>query len=259
MRADLESMQARFAQGLIDLNLVDAALADFKGDPALNRERFSYYRGNISAIWQQTCASAYPVLQKLLGTDFFNGLTRAYGEAYPSQSGNLNEFGASMSSFISILDSCRPYPYLSDVAALEWLVHRAYYLKQQDAVSLAQLAAVAPENLGDVLCQLQPCCALIESPWAIADIWHAHQGDTPVFPEQIEAQSYALVWRQPWQSSWKVQVSSLSVGSYMGLQALHSGEALGTALEKALSVDSEFAVQDELADWLKKQLIISIN
>jgi hypothetical protein len=259
MRTELESHQDQFAQALIDIDLIGPALATFKGDAKLNRERFAYYRGNISAIWEQSCASAYPVLQQLTGADFFNDLARAYGRAHPSQSGDLTEFGASMPAFINTLGNCRDYPYLSDVAALEWLVHRAYYLKHESTVTLAELAAIPPSSLGDLRCRLQPCCALFESPWAVGKIWDAHRGDVPTLPDEVNNKSTSLIWRDAWQSGGKVQVNPLSSGAFAALRALAADESLGMALEKALSADPEFAVQTELADWFQKQLIVSIT
>lgn len=258
MPADLDILQHTFANALLDVNQVESALATFKGNARLNRERFGYYRGNILALWQQSCANAYPVLLQLTGEEFFNDLTRAYGLAHASQSGNLTEFGASLSSYISTLENCRDYPYFADVAALEWRVHCAHYLKQSAPVTLNQLAAFPPEQLMEQRFKLQATCALLQSPWAIADIWHAHQGmDTP-FPKKLSETNYCLVWRPYGLTNWKVQVSSISAASYKALQALSEGKSLGQALESALEENPEFAVQTVLADWFNKQLFSEI-
>ena len=259
MRADLELLQNKFARGLLDVDLVGHALMSFKGDPGLNQERFALYRGNLIAIWQQTLAGAYPVLQQLTGTDFFNDLIRGYVTGHPSQSGNLADLGSGLADFIDTLAQCRPYPYLADVARLEWVVHRAYYSAHRSPVTLAALAAVPVDQLAAIRCQLQPCCALLKSQWNSAAIWAAHQTAEVRFPEQIEKHSCCLVWRPDWQSAWKVQVSQISEASYAALDALRNGATLGDALELALTADPEFAVQAELADWLHKQLIISIT
>ena len=259
MRADLTSVQESFVQALIDVNQIDAALPLFKGNAALNRERFALYRGNVSAIWQQTCASAYPVLQQLLGPDFFSDVSRMYGYTHPSRSGNLAEFGDAMADFVGSLDSCCDYPYLGDVARLEWLVHSAYYQAHETAVTLNDLAAVPPEQLGEVRCRLQPSCALLQSSWAIAEIWTAHQAEVVILPPQLEQPTCCLIWRSDWQSSWQVEVSSISAASYAALTALQDGATLGNAVEAALATDPAFAVQSELADWLQKQLITSIS
>src|SRR4051812_27929394 len=106
MRSDLETLQQTFANGLLDVDCIEPALAIFKGNYDLNRERFAYYRGNIIAIWQQACAGAYPVLQQLVGEEFFNDLARVYGLIHGSQSGNLADFGESLPNFIGTLEHC---------------------------------------------------------------------------------------------------------------------------------------------------------
>lgn len=260
MHPDLENLQHTFASGLLDINCVEPALALLKGNQELNRERFAYYRGNITAIWQQTCAGAYPVLQQLVGERFFDALTRAYGLAHASQSGNLTDFGASLSTYISTLENCRDAPYLADLAALEWHVHRTYYLEQSTPITLAQLAAFPLEQLPELHLTLQANSALFQSPWAVADIWQAHQDidvDTPM-PKELANPSYCLIWRPHGLTNWKVQVSSISAASYAALQTLTEGKTLGTALESALEQDPEFAIQTELADWFNKQLFKTI-
>ncbi|PRC95230.1 DNA-binding domain-containing protein [Solimicrobium silvestre] len=251
----LTTLQHDFASALINLNSLDPALASFKGDPDLNRERFGLYRGNLIAIWQQTCVNAYPVLQQLVGAEFFGDLARAYGLNHASQSGNLAEFGAALSSFIATLENCRAYPYLSDVAALEWQVHRSYYLEQRSPATLAQLAGFAPELLGDLQFTLQPSCVLLESPWAVVDIWQAHQGTNTPFPEQLASATYCLIWREHHQTN----ISAISAASYAALQALNAGQPLGQAFESALAIDPEFALPTELADWFGKQLFSNIS
>ena len=254
MQCDLEHIQENFARALIDPTKIDLALDSFSGNVELNRERFGFYRGNIIAIWQQTCASAFPVLKQLTGADFFDELARAYGQNYPSRSGNLNEFGANMVEFIQSLESCRPYPYLGDVAGLEWTVHRCYYMGRREPAPLSNLAAIPVDQLSEVRFRMQPGCALFESPWAVADIWQAHQIDEIVLPQKLDQQNWCLIW----QSGWKVEVASISAGSYTALNALLQGFNLGLALDQAMTVDPQFSVQSELADWFQKQLITTI-
>lgn len=258
MRTDLEALQQTFVQALLDKNCVEPALAMFKGDLTLIRERFSYYRGNVTAIWQQTCAGTFPVLRQLVGEEFFNALTRAYGLAHPSQSGNLTDFGASLSSYIHTLDNCRNTPYLADLAALEWHVHRTYYVEQSTPITLAQLTAFPLEQLPALRFTLQSNCALFQSSWAVAEIWQAYQHDDFALPCEFVNANYCLVWRPYGLTNWKVKVDSMSPASYAALKALSEGKTLGAALESALEKNPKFAIQTELADWFNKQLFNEI-
>ena len=270
----LAGLQQNFADGLLDINQAENALTAFKGDEALNRERFALYRGNLTAIWNQTLANAYPVLQQLLGADFFTGLARAYGQRYASHSGNLSEFGAELAEFTGTLDNTRDYPYLSDVAALEWQVHRAYYTQQLPPLTLTQLAAYSPEQLGSLRFRLQEGCALLYSSWANTAIWQAHlppdngQGQETVqtqhppqnivFPTPLDTPSHTLVWRD----SWRVRVCQLNPASYTALHAIAAGKTLGEALDEGLNTAQQngidFSIPAELSEWFSKQLICDI-
>ncbi len=255
----LASMQQAFAAALLDVECVAPLLPLFKGQAENTRACFATYRGNQIALWQQTCANAYPVLQQLLGTDFFNDLARMYGQSHSSHSGNLADFGAELPDFISTLESCRPYPYLTDVARLEWCVHRAYYLPHQPAASLKQLASFAPEHLGDLHFRLQPCCALLNSAFATGPIWQAHQPVAGELPADWQQPSGCLIWRPDWTDGWRVQVDCISPGAMIALQSLSDGATLGTALEAAMETEPTFAFQPALADWFGKQLFSHIE
>jgi hypothetical protein len=259
MRADLSLLQHDFASALINVDMVQPALTMFKGDPALNLERFAQYRGSIIGLWQQTLTNAFPVLRQLVGDDFFDTLARIYGEKHPSQSGNLSEYGHLLPQFIDSLENCRAYPYLSDVARLEWAVHRAYYLEHHAPATLADLVSFPSEQVSNVRFQIQPCCALLTSPWAIADIWQAHQANGTAFPNDLAQANACLIWRPDSQTSWRVQVSELSPANYAALALLASGVCLGQALEAALEQDPEFQIQTALADWFNQQIFSQLS
>ncbi len=258
MTADLETLQHTFAGTLLDVNCVETALALFKGDAKLNRERLSFYRGNLHGNWHASCAGAYPVLQQLVGDDFFRHLIRVYGLTNPSESGNLTGFGAALPATISTQENCREYPYLGDVASLEWQVHCAYYSKQHPPLTLTQLATYSPLELTELRFCLQESCHLFKSAWAVSDIWHAHQQSDLPLPQKLENESHCLVWRKSDSLDWKVHVSSISVAAYAALSALATGATLGCALELALEHNPAFALQSELSDWFGKQLFSKI-
>jgi hypothetical protein len=257
----LTELQRDFAGGLLDVQQVEGVLPIFKGDFALNRERFFLYRGNITAIWHQTLANAFPVLEQLVGAEFFTGMARGYGIAYPSQSGNLAEFGAALPAFLHTLESVNAYPYLPDVAALEWQLHRAYYAQQLTSVPLPVLASYTPEQLPLLRVEMQPGCALLASGWDCHAIWLAHQQGAAaplLLPTKLDHLSQVLVWRDAWQ----VRVSALSAASFAALSALRVGENFGAALNAGLELAEKtgghFDVATELASWFERQLICKV-
>jgi hypothetical protein len=252
----LAELQQAFALALCDRREEGQVLPLFKGNGDDNARRFGLYRGNLTAAWDKTLAAAFPVLRALVGEEFFGGLAREYGKAHPSQLGDLNQFGVQFPEFLARFAHVADYPYFPDVAALEWAVHRAHYADNAEALAAERIAGIDPETVDCVRLRLHPACALIGSPWAIADIWLAHQpGAEQALPEQIECASFALVVRP----QWKTGVLAQSAAAHAALSALRDGGTLGAALDAALALDDGFDFSANLQKWLQHGVFVDLS
>lgn len=223
----LATLQQGFGAALFDRSH-EAALQPFLSEGSL--ERLALYRGNLSAGWERALGEAYPVLRKLVGEEFFAGLARAYGKAWPSQDPDLAGFGARFAEFLAGFDPAAPYPYLPDVARLEWTVHRAYLAPDLAPRGLDALATLSPEVLEAARFTLHPSVSLLRSQWAIAALWQAHQPGGPPLPAHVEAPCTALVVRR----GWRVEVVEEGAAGAVALDWLAAGASLGAALDAAL-------------------------
>lgn len=251
--ADLTDIQSVFCGALIDIRSEQQILPLFKGSAELSGQRLGLYRGNLSATWDKTLVGAYPVLRELVGDEFFAALARAYGRAVPSESGDLNRFGARFADFLADFPHVADYPYFPDIARLEWALHCAHYADQAKPVRTDALAALAPEQLDGLQLMLQPACSLIASDWAVLELWQAHQeGGAHAFPPQMASRNLGLVLRPQWKS----QVLPLAEGAYATLHALQQGRTLGAALDAALEVDADFDFGLHLQQWLAHGILV---
>lgn len=112
----------------------------------------SVYRNNYRCNLVQALELAYPVLVELVGVAFFEYLGRRYVSETPSQSGNLHEYGRDFAGFIERQEDCRAYPYLGDMARLEYALHRLYFSRRREV-----------------------CWGPVVSDHAIVDLWRAHK------------------------------------------------------------------------------------
>lgn len=251
MPPDLASVQAQFTAALLQQRGVVSHELPLTG---LSLSRFSYYRGNLNAIWYATLKNAYPVLHQLVGEDFFWQMACEYGEAYPSRSGDLNQFGAELPLYLAASESLTDYPYFADVARLEWQLHKSYYAANSEALSLQVLIATAASRgvaLSSAILQNQAAVSLYASSKCGLDIWLAHQQSDPfVFPSQTEKQNYGVIVRQ----NWKPQVVRLEKTEWMVLNKLFRGETLEKALDYALSHDCTFPIQSSLNRWFHLEI-----
>jgi uncharacterized protein (UPF0276 family) len=243
--------QQLFAGALADDGLTAQALAQFKSEHG--EHRFALYCGNQSANWHKTLAAAYPVVLALVGEDFFGGLARAYGRTQPSDNPDLNHFGARFAAFLHDFPHVAELPYLPDLAALEWALHRAHYAPSAAAISAEQLAAIAPDEIEQTRFRLHPAVQLLASEWAVVPLWLAHQPDSGVaFPEQMQVPSHALVARPQWQPV----LLPLDAASHAALQALAQGGTFGAALDVAFELDEAFDVGAALRQWLAQSVLL---
>lgn len=202
------------------------------------------YRNNYRGNLHDTLAGAYPVIEQLVGQDFFRLLTHEFIGRNPSCSGNLHHYGAEMSVLVASFEPAQSLPYLADVAALEWACHCSYFAEDAVTFDIAKLAQIPPEHYPELLLHTNPACYLVRSPYPIAAIWHAHQPDAPGdFQIDLEAGfSNALVSRQ----DDVVFVSELSTADAAWLQEIQAGATLGKATATTLEHHAEFDLQAAL-------------
>ncbi len=256
MPLPLERQQATFAAALIDATHAPQAAAELAAHDARTLDRLALYRGNVLAAREKALANAYPVVRALVGAEFFGGLARAYGREHPSVSGDLNRFGAQFSQFVREFPRTQSLPYLGDVAALEWCVHRAHYAADSAALMRDRITSIPPGDLLASRFALHAACAWLDSPFPVTSLWLAHQPDTALaLPTDLERGEFALVARP----RWHVEVLASSVGEIAALQHLQAGFDMECAIGVALGVDPRFDFPRALVRWLDQAILVDIR
>jgi uncharacterized protein (UPF0276 family) len=246
--AELARRQQAFAAALFAPNAAAPLLAQLKGEGKEGIDRLALYRGNLTATWDKTLSAAYPVLRQLVGDGFFSGLSRACGMAHPSGDADLNRFGEHFAQFLDRFEHVAEYPYLADMARLEWALHRAHFAADASGIKAATLGALSPPQLEAARFTLHPACSLLALNWAVVALWQAHQPDSGVdFPASMAAPGFALVARP----HWRAEVVPLGQAAHAALAMLAAGQDFGAALDAAFELDEDFDVAANLQQWLQ--------
>ena len=246
--------QQDFAAALFAPDAVAPLLAQLKGDGGAGA--LALYRGNLAATWDKTLSAAYPVLRQLVGDEFFSALARAYGMANPSGDADLNRFGASFAQFLEQFEHVADYPYLADMARLEWALHRAHFAADASALNAAALGALAPPQLEAARFTLHPACSLLALDWAVVALWQAHQPDSGVdFPASMAVPGFALVTRR----YFRAEVAPLGQAAHAALSVLAAGQDFGAALDAAFERDEDVDVAGHLQQWLQLGVLTAIH
>lgn len=209
------------------------------GVTAATRNRLSIYRNNVQLNRIAALTDAFVNVVQLVGQDYFRALARVYVDRTAAKSANLHDDGADLPAFIRHFEPAVDFPYLGDVAEVDWQLHRAYFAADASTVDSTTLSALGPERFAAASIRLVPSVGLARSNrWPIADVLHMHAGG-PAAHLDAGGQS-VLVWREGFTARW---------------QALASAEADAiAALMSDATVQAAFADTGADANWLLPQL-----
>ncbi len=161
------------------------------------QESIAIYRNNTLGSQYDALADFYPVIKKILGTQYFRQITRPFILQYPSKTENLNHYGQEFSSYLSNLITHRPelqdYPYLPDLARLELAYHQCYFALNDDTFDFNGLSQLNNKQYAQLYFVLSHSLALIESNYPIDAIWLANQQEKPDHHIQNKQNQYQLI------------------------------------------------------------------
>lgn len=197
--------------------------------------RFAVYRNNVHVGLVNALAAKFPVTRRVVGEAFFAGMARTYVGRSKPQSPLLALYGADFPEFAGGFPNTEALPYLSDLARLEALWSESYNAAEAPALSIAGLAALPPEALGDRRLVPHPAARLLVSDFPVGSIWGAHQVE-PVAPIQTWQAEAVLLARPDAQ----VGVHILPPQDVPFIAALLAGQALGDAAGAATDPAFDF-------------------
>jgi hypothetical protein len=241
MTMDLAETQDAFAAALLDPALpVPAGVTSARGKA--DEKRFAVYRNNVAVGLTRVLASRFPVVEKLVGKEFFAGMARAYiGQTRPS-SPLILAYGDSFPAFIGGFAPAAGVPYLAGTARLEAAWTRAYHAADIAPLNVAALSALDASGLAAARLKPHPAAMLVRSRFPVGGIWQAHQSD-PVVPVSKTGGECVLVARP----RLDVGVHILPARDEAFAEALFGGTSLGDAAEQAGRSDPEFDFGTALA------------
>ena len=195
------------------------------------------YQTNAHLLAERALQATFPVLIQLIGVDNLPGLARAFWHAHPPQRGDLAQWGAELPAFIQASERMASEPYLADVAAVEWALHRCASAPDQPA-DHASFGLLMQHDPLELQLQLAPGCAVFSSTWPVASILGAHLSQSPSFDEvrdrfRAGRGESTLVWRE----AYRPRVREAISGEAAWVTCLLQGGALGEALEAAPDLD----------------------
>lgn len=249
----LPELQQRFLDALYDDD-ASGPIEEIAGNGLEPPARLRIYRHSCNEIQTGALRAAYPAVLALVGPAFFEQTAHGYRQAQPSASGNLQGFGAGFADYLASLSSLAGYPYLPDVARLEWRRQLAVLAADADTVDAEGHVGMAGAAFQRKRVLLHPSIQLLRSPYAVMTLWRWCL--TPAGnPPPIDDGEQVLLWRD----GAEVAMALLAPATFRCLELLAGGHDVATAHAAACDVDNEFRLESCLDDLLAQGLIVAFT
>ena len=250
----LKATQSAFAGALLDpeAGLPDGVV-DPEGRPA--PRRFAVYRNNVTVSLVEALATAFPVVENIVGPEFFAAMAREFVRRSPPSSPLLMFYGEGFGEFLGDFAPVAHLAYLPDVAELEQLRRQAYHAADAEPLGPGFLSAIAPENLGNLTLVFHPSVRILRSAHPVLSIWEWNQQDGGTEGKEIPDAPESILIARPAQD---VEMRRLPPGGAGFLDALAAGSPLGEAA--AAGAGSEgFDLTQNISGLMESRIITAYS
>lgn len=220
-----------------------------KVQSALTHPRFGIYRSNVNAALIGALKVRYPVVEQLVGKEFFSAMAAEYVALTKPASPVLIAYGESFPDFVHRFKPAQSLPYLGEVAALESLWWQSYHAADIPPLSANVLHGLEPDHWQRTRFKFLPYAAVFHSSFSAVAIWSAHQTPAVSMPSNLAIPEHALVHR----SDFDVVVRNLQADHHVFYAGLFAGETMAQAFEMARSNNQQFDLTQAL------QVLFSIS
>lgn len=194
--------------------------------------RAAIYHHNRRANFRKALALEYPLIERIVGAEFFDRLAFDFMATYPSRSGDLHHVGEPFSAFLAagFAGGDSAYAYLIDLARLEWAWQCALIAADAPILGTDALGEFPQHEWPRLRFHLQPALQVIESRWPVHTLFLEQRRAQPAVVHLAAGAECAAVLRR----NGMVEVHRLEPHDAVFWQALAGGQILDEAVTAVL-------------------------
>jgi hypothetical protein len=209
-------------------------------------DRLDIYRNTFIHTMTKALRLCFPVTERLVGAEFFEGAAQIFIAEHPPRAAWLDQFGAEFPGFLRSFPPANSIAYLGDVAELEWAVCSALHAADVAPLDVAALGVVERECQGRICFVADPSIRLLTLEYPVDVIWRAVLDSDDDALGKVDLRSgplNLLVERR----ATGIEVERLDEQAWRFLSELCSGASIEAALDKAGDFDCTTAFAKHLA------------
>lgn len=213
-----------FAQGLLLPEKLPLHLAE--ATDAVFAARFAIHRNNVRSARTEALRQGFPVLERLLGAEYFTALAGVFIQQHPPHSAVFHEYGAELADFIKVFPPLVHLGYLADIARLEWARLSAFHAADTLPLEVDTSVLANFADFMDIPLCWSPSVSVLNSAHPLYRLWVSQVDQAQVPSAQDWLPENVLVWRQGLQ----LRTEPLDELGCRLLRHMQDGRSLASAL-----------------------------
>ena len=186
--------------------------------------RLSIYGDGYCSRLIEALQANFPVLSELLGETDFASLGTAYVRTHDSPFFSIRYYGDGLADFLATEPQYSAAPVLADLARWEWAMTEVFDAADAEAVSVSDLAHLAPQEWAELRFGLHPSVRRLGLAWNAPQIWNAVSDKEE--PPEVEFSARPVQWVL-WRQELRTYFRSLQPGEAGALEAIRAGQSFG--------------------------------
>lgn len=222
--------------------------------------RLSIYSEAYRSRLLEALATNFSVLQIYLGHEQFEALAYEYIDMFPSHFRSIRWFGDHLENYLQENEPYSDYPYLAELAKIEWTQTIVFDAMNSDVVTQELLGKIPPESWVDMCFDVHPSVHLLQLSWNTVSIWQALSQEES--PEELRKSDMPVTWMF-WRQNLINYYCSLTSDEEFAFVAVLKGKSFGEICEGLCDfVDEEevaMRAASLLKGWIAADLITKIK
>jgi hypothetical protein len=227
---------------------IESLIHDSKSVPT--ETRLAIYHHAYRYRLLEALASNYPMLSAYMSESEFEQLGNEYIDCHPSSTPSIRWFGDKLMTFLSQSSRYQPYPYLAELAHVEWVMTLTFDAKDETAMTIDDMATISPHAWPSMHFVTHPSLHQLSLSWNVMAIWQAIMDDLAP-PQPVQGLAIAWIF---WRHELSTQFCSLAEPEQWGIQALLNHASFGDICAGLCTWVKEEEAPMHAASLLKKWL-----
>jgi len=168
----------------------------------------------------------FPRVAACLDTERFTDLTLRYLARYRSAHPSVRHVGARFAEFLASDAEAETWPFLPNLARLEWARLEVFDAPEAEPLRVAQLQAIPPADWSALTFKPIAAVQVLHSAWPVHEIWAA-VGDGRLCEPVRLAETHLRIWRD----GFTVYQASMDAAERLALEGVLAGESFAAVCE----------------------------